>query len=213
VQRKDRHLLLMVRQPSERPGLPDTKDKFLCGHDERHWFVAGIPEAAPVSSVVTAKEALKPDLVRNLESGKKGKRNKRNRRRTEVFIRQGEWFFIPVPGTEFDEKVVLHNEPISRGRGSKPHICGFLHRDGGTTVYVCRQHPNGLTAEQHKKLLKQNRDAAKWNWRVMQRDPTVFVRGAVSHPDHATIHLRCWHRVAMNTENQSRAMASVAFLD
>ncbi len=160
---------------------------------------------------MTAKEALKPDLVRNLESGKKGKRNKRNRRKTEVFIRQGEWFFIPVPGAEFAERVVLHNEPISRGRGSKPHICGFLHRDGGTTVYVCRQPPNGLPAEQHKKLLKQNRDAAKWNWRVMQRDPTVFVRGAVSHPDHATIHLGCWHRMAMNTENQSKAMASVAF--
>ena len=49
--------------------------------------------------------------------------------------------------------------------------------------------------------------------RFMQRDPTVFVRGAVSHADHATIHLGGWHRVAMNTENQSRAMASVAFLD
>ena len=66
VQPKDRHLLLMVRQPNERPGLPDTKDKFLCGHDERHWFVAGVPERAPVSNVVTAKEALKPDLVRAL---------------------------------------------------------------------------------------------------------------------------------------------------
>ena len=98
VQPKDRHLLLMVRQPAARPGLPDTKDKFLCGHDERHWFVAGVPEAAPVSCVVTAKEALKPELVRNLESGKKGKRKKRHRRKTETFIRQGEWFFISAPG-------------------------------------------------------------------------------------------------------------------
>ena len=75
VQPKDRHLLLMVRQPADRPGLPDTKDKFLCGHDERHWFVAGVPEKAPVSTVVTAKEALKPDAVRSREAGKKGKRN------------------------------------------------------------------------------------------------------------------------------------------
>jgi hypothetical protein len=30
VQPRDRHLLLMVRQPAERLGLPDTKDKFLC---------------------------------------------------------------------------------------------------------------------------------------------------------------------------------------
>jgi hypothetical protein len=47
----------------------------------------------------------------------------------------------------------------------------------------------------------------------MQRDPTVFVRGKVSHADHATIFLNDWHRVAMNTENQSRAMEFVAFLD
>src|SRR5690349_15899307 len=43
VQPKDRHLLLMLRIPSERNGLPDTKNKFLCGHDERHWFVAAVP--------------------------------------------------------------------------------------------------------------------------------------------------------------------------
>lgn len=213
VQPKDRHLLLMVRQPAGRAGLPDTKDKFLCGHDERHWFVAGIPEAAPVSSVITAKEALKPELVRNLERGRKGKRAKRNRRKTDVFVRQGEWFFVAVPDVEFDEKLVLRNEPITRGRGGKPHICQFLHREGGTTVHVCHQHPGGLTAVQYQNLLKRTPEIARWNWRVMQRDPTVFVRGNVSHPDHATLHLGCWHRVAMNTENQSRAMAAVAFLD
>src|SRR5262245_30745470 len=38
VQPGDRHLLLLVREGKE-------KSKFLCGHDERHWFVAGIPEA------------------------------------------------------------------------------------------------------------------------------------------------------------------------
>ncbi len=34
VNRTDRHLLLLVRDGEE-------KSKFLCGHDERHWFVAG----------------------------------------------------------------------------------------------------------------------------------------------------------------------------
>jgi hypothetical protein len=41
VQPADRHLLLLVREAGE-------KHKFLCGHDERHWFVAAIPEAAAV---------------------------------------------------------------------------------------------------------------------------------------------------------------------
>jgi hypothetical protein len=213
VQPKDRQLLLMVRQPADRPGLPDTKDKFLCGHDERHWFVAGVPETAPVSNVVTAKEALKPDLVRTLEHGKKGKRAKRQGRKTDVFIRQGEWFFIPAAEVQIDEKSTLRSEPITRGNGSKPHICEFLHRDGGTTVHVCGRHPNGLTADEHRKLLKRNPDASKWNWQVMQSDPVVFVRGKISHPDHATIRLDGWHRVEMNTENKSRAIAQVAFLD
>jgi hypothetical protein len=206
VQPNDRHLLLMVRQR-------DIKDKFLCGHDERHWFVAALPERAAISSVVTAKEALKPELVRNLERGKKGKRKNRLRRKTDVFVRQGEWFFVPAPDVHINDKLVLRNEPISRGRGSKPHICQFLYRDGGTTVYVCGRYPNGITAKQHRKLLKKTPDAAKWNWQVMQRDPVVYVRGRVSHPDHATIRLADWHRVVMNTENKSRALAQVAFLD
>ena len=56
VQPADRHLLLLVREGKE-------KSKFLCGHDERHWFVAGIPETAPVGTVRQAKEALKPAEV------------------------------------------------------------------------------------------------------------------------------------------------------
>jgi hypothetical protein len=212
LQPRDRHLLLMVRQPNQRPGLPDAKEKFLCGHDERHWFVAGIPEKAPVSSVVTAKEALKPDLVRDRERGKKGKRRKRLRRKTDVFIRQGEWFFIPAPDVQVNDKLILPHEPIRRGRG-KPHMCEELYRDGGTSVYVCGQFPNGLRVDEYRKLLKANPKAAKWGWRTMARDPLVYVRGKISHPDHATIRLSGWHRVEMNTENRSRAMASVAFLD
>jgi hypothetical protein len=212
VQPKDRHLVLMARQPAARPGLPDVKDKFLCGHDERHWFVAALPEQAPVSSVVTAMEALKPALVRGLERRRGGKRLHRLRRKTNTFVRQGEWFFVAASGVEADGWAVLRNEPIRRGRG-KPHICEYLHRMGGTTVYVCWRYENGLTADDYHKLLKKNPEAAQWHWRTMQRDPVVYVRGKVSHPDHATIRLDGWHRVEMNTEHRSRALAQVAFLD
>jgi hypothetical protein len=37
VHPRDRHLLLLARIGLE-------KSKFLCGHDERHWFVAAVPE-------------------------------------------------------------------------------------------------------------------------------------------------------------------------
>src|SRR5438552_978118 len=57
VQPADRHLLLLVREGQD-------KSKYLCGHDERHWFVAGIPETAPVGTIRQAKEALKRAEVR-----------------------------------------------------------------------------------------------------------------------------------------------------
>jgi hypothetical protein len=54
----DRCLLLLVRDDGE-------KSKFLCGFDERHWFVAAIPESARgVTGVVTTKDALQPEAVR-----------------------------------------------------------------------------------------------------------------------------------------------------
>src|SRR5690242_18664467 len=84
VQPADRHLLLLVREGKD-------KSKFLCGHDERHWFVAGIPEAAPVGTVRQAKEALKPAEVQARQVGLKAKA--RSRRKNAAFVRQGEWFF------------------------------------------------------------------------------------------------------------------------
>jgi hypothetical protein len=70
-----------------------------------------------------------------------------------------------------------------------------------------------LTVKEYQKLLKTNPAAVKWNWRTMARNPVVYVRGKITHPDLATIRRVGWHRVEMNTENRSSAMASVAFLD
>jgi hypothetical protein len=212
VQPNRRHLLLLTRQQPAAPRTGEVKDKFLCGHDERHWFVAAIPERAPVGSVVTAMEALKPQRVRELESGRRGKRAKRLLRKTDTFIRQGEWFFVPAPDLRVDERFVLRNEPIRRGLG-KPHRCEFLYQEGGTTVYFCHRYPNGLSTREYGELLQRDPNAARERWRIMRRNPTVYVRGKVSHADHATIRLNGWHRVEMNTETQSRAMAQVAFLD
>ncbi len=94
-----------------------------------------------------------------------------------------------------------------------PVLARWSYRTGGETVYVCGQFPNGLTEKERSRLLARNPVAASYAWRVMRRDSIVFVRGRVSHADHATIRLDGWHRVLMNTEAQSSAMASVAFLD
>jgi hypothetical protein len=200
--RADRHLLLLVRDGSE-------KIKFLCGHDERHWFVAAVPESARgVTGVASAKAALQPAPVR-LEAARL-KRKQRFRRRNAAYVRQGEWFFVPTPWLKPDPAFVLRNEPLSRGRG-KPHIMELAYRAGGEVVYVNSQHPQGITESRYLRLSEKRR--RNGGWTRMVRNPEVFAKGAVRHPDHATIVLRDWHRVLMNTEHQAAAMQHVAFLD
>lgn len=201
-----RHLLLMSRTES------GEKHKFLCGHDERHWFVAAVPEDQPASTVLTAMEALKPVAIRRMQDQLKVRPKNRNRRKNEAFIRQGEWFFVPVDGLVVGPQLVLTNEPLRRG-GGKPHTVEFLCRLGGETVYACRQRPNGLTQGEYKSLLSRNPDARNWAWQTFRRNPSVYVKGRVRHVDHATIDLRDWHQVMMNTETQAAAMRHVAFLD
>jgi hypothetical protein len=202
-----RHLLLLSHQD-------DDKHKFLCGHDERHWFVAAVPERLPVSTVRTAFEALKPDSVRYLQDHVlRVKPQKRNRRRNDAFVRQGEWFFVPVPRWyRANEKLILRNEPIRRGTGT-PHICEELIRDGGELVYVSPQHPEGLTAVQYRQLISRRPKLRNLQWVTERRNPQVFVRGKIRHADHKTIVLHDWHQVLMNTETQSVAMRHVAFID
>ncbi|HWH59165.1 MAG TPA: hypothetical protein VN682_16170 [Terriglobales bacterium] len=202
VQPKDRHLLLLSRGT-------EGKHRYLLGHDERHWFVAGIPENTAVSRVRDAKQALKPDLVQKSELGIRMK--DRDRRSNNARVRQGEWFFVPSPQVRLEKLLVFRNEPISRGMGGKPHMCEELYRFGGETVYVSPGAQNGLTEDQYQRLSDSER--SRWQWRVMRRNPRVYVRGRVRHPDHKTVTLDGWHEVLSNTENLSHAMRNIAFLD
>ena len=203
VDARDRHLLLLVRHAGE-------KSKFLCGHDERHWFVAAVPEdARGVNGVGAAKLALQPQEVRAAAQGLR--RKERFRRRNAAFVRQGEWFFVPEPELEVPAVELRRSEPLSRGGGSTPHVLQFAYRCGGTTVYVNREYPAGLEHEEWLRLPRAKRHAG--NWSVFRRDADVYATGTVRHPDHATVVLRGWHRVLMNTERGARAMRHVAFLD
>jgi hypothetical protein len=199
----ERHLLLAVRDGEQ-------LDRFLCGHDEREWFVAAVPGGA--SSVRQAMDALQPPGVREALARSPVSSRKRYSRKNRAFRRQGEWFFVPEPSLVVDEALILRNEPLRRGAG-KPHLVEELHRAGGETVHVCRRHPNGVTPREYRSILQRHPEAARWGWQVMRRNPGVYARGTVRHSDHETITLPFWHRVIMNTETQSRTMAAVAFLD
>lgn len=200
IDAKDRHLLLVV-------GDGNDKSKFLCGHDERHWFVAAIPESVPnVTTVVKAKEALQPVSLQN--SIKKIRKKSRLRRRNAAYARQGEWFFTPIPEFDPPSNLIHRNEPITRGRG-KPHIVEFLVRDPGATVYVFGGRT--ISQEQFSMLSPSERKANPWSARTSVA--AAYAKGKVSHPDHATINLSCWHRIEMNTEQRARAMSHVSFID
>jgi len=204
----DRHLLLMIKET----GAEIPLQKFLCGHDEREWFVATVPEKRKASNVEQAKEALKPAAVINSQHRHRVRSKNRNKRRNAGFIRQGEWFFIPAPDFSTDERLALKREPLQRG-GGKPHVAEFLVRSGGTTVYVSSLYPRGLTADKYRKVIQKNAEAKKERWQVMQLNPGVYVKGKIRHPDHKTLKLPFWHRVVANTESEAASQKNLVFLD
>jgi len=167
-----RHLVLDVS-----PAGRTVSARYLCGHDERHWFVASLPTDDPRSRTVRgAMEALKPDIVRR-EQKQKGVKHRRNRRKTAAYVRQGEWFFLPRPMMHVGELAVPNG--TLRRNGGKPHRVDWIYQPKG-------------------------------------RDE-VFVRGEVSHPDHATLQLQVWHRVVQNNEVEpapaARPFTRMTYLD
>ncbi len=194
VRPKEQHLLLYTRDGQ----------RFLLGHDERHWFVAGIADR--VSTVMGAKQSLLPEQVR--DKVRHLRPVQVDNRKNEIFIRQGEWFFVPTT-RKIPETMIHRNEPLQRAWGSKPHICQELHREGGETVYVVGG--KIYSVEELEALKKENPRNVSWQHvQTRVRNPDVYVRGYVRHPDHATIKLPGWHRVYLNGEFTSHF---VAFLD
>lgn len=213
VNPRERHLLLLAKDSGE-------KFRFLCGHDERSWFVATLPANSNATNVGQAKAALMPgDLPDRLKSVKK---KKRNRRHNAAFVRQGEWFFVPALDLEANPLATLKNEPIQRDREGSPHVAEEAYRLGGTMVFILQRYDEraeplptsvqalafrqGLNVVEYEQMLRENpfldpaKSRSRWTTRV--RDPILYVRGAIRHPDHATIVLKGWHRVLMNLEPQ-----------
>ena len=188
VEPRTHHMVLMVRDG-------DEKLKFLLGRDDGHLFAAAVPGDG-VRDVRTAIASLRPTEIEGREA-----------------IRQGEWFFVPEPGVEDKNAVVLRNEPLSRGGRSKPHLCEQMMRRGGVEVMVCSQYPTGVPLGEYQSLLRAQPKAKDYMWRRMVRDAEVYTRGEVRHRDHRTIDLWCWHRVYMNRERFAKHAPQIAFLD
>lgn len=197
----ERHLVLGLQEGG------GTSQRFLCGFDERHWFAAAVSGL----TVRTAKESLMPPQVRDFALRAGLRQAELFRRHTRAFIRQGEWFFVPVE-TTVNPLHVHRWEPLIRPGGGKPHLVQELVRGRGEMVWHHRDHaPSGLNDAQFAALAEHVRRAKGWNRRTRITDATsVLARGAVRHPDHATVHLHGWHRVYINSEQRP---ASLGFLD
>lgn len=182
-----RHLLLEAATGGAR-------DRLLCGHDEMHWFVAALPGASRAASVAEAKNDLKPELVQTLDN----RRADRLKHRRSDYFRQGEWFFVPCRHAPVIESEVRSRAALRRG-GGKPHLCQWMFEEGERR-YACRWHPKEVTADERDKILATRRKSHRWDWRQVPFEPTIYVRGTITHPDHAPLLLDVWHRVERNTE-------------
>lgn len=198
----DRHLVLSLQDAGAAP------QRFLCGFDERHWFAAAVTG----QTVSTAKESLMPVVVREAVRRAGLRHDERYRRHTKAFIRQGEWFFVPDHSVEVDPLTIHRSEPLIRPGGGMAHVVDELARGRGEMVWHHPRHAaNGVTEAQFRRLSDWTRSEKGWSRRTrITGAVSVYARGAVRHPDHATIHLLGWHRVHINGEQRP---ASLGFLD
>jgi hypothetical protein len=178
----DRHLLLLVRNGAE-------KSKFLCGHDERHWFVAAVPEQARgVTGVTPAKAALQPALVSAAVARARPK--DRFRRRNPAYVRQGEWFFVPALG--------LQPDAVPTGAAARP--CGPTGRirpaSARSDTAGCPRTSVGAAGGRRSSGIRRCTREAQSVTRITQR--SCCRTGTV---------------VVMNTEHEAQAMRHVVFLD
>jgi hypothetical protein len=120
--------------------------RYLCGHDESHWFVAGLEFGRQTAKVRGAMESLKPEIVRR-EQRRKGVKNLQHRRQTAAYIRQGEWFFLPRPKMQVADVLVELDGRLARD-GGKPHRVDQIYSmpgSGEKFVRGCVRHADHQT--------------------------------------------------------------------
>ena len=74
------------------------------------------------------------------------RRRRKNTGRSEVYVRQGEWFFVPCPEFDSDRHIVAHNGTLVRYQAKRHHV-EMLCRppDGETYVRGKVWHPDHRT--------------------------------------------------------------------
>jgi len=153
------------------------KRHFLMGVDERQLFIAQLTSGC---STVDAAHRLLGNTVQFAD----------RRRRGSSLDRQGEWFFL-----ETSAALREHLERLLRGCRAVVHrkvnIGGFNGRAGGNPHLA-----EELVALTDDLLPQTSRLEHGFSVRSLQ----VYVRGAVRHVDHRTVHFHQWREVVGNNE-------------
>ena len=140
-ERHDRHLLLLVKTP-------EAKDRFLCGHDEREWFVAAVPggastrragETRPAAGRVRDAADTRGLTSASARAGTTGPSSARVngsscRRRICAWMRSSSC-------------ATSQSAAAAESRTSSPRC----FRTGGETLYVCSRFPNGITEAEYQR--------------------------------------------------------------
>ena len=183
LDRELRQLLMLVRD-KDGYGRP-SKEKYLCGQDERSLFAVRVGTLDnPLNSVAQAHEALKPYDLRHPRVRRRNRMRRGQRRRPPRYleprvVRQGDWFFDPNPAMELDRYRPTRRNVRLGNWGGNPHVVEYLI---GNPFELFRP--------------------SRWPY-----GGHVYARGFVRHPEHKPIHLRCWHRVLPNAASQAMGWA------
>lgn len=168
---------------------PEGKSHVLIGHDERHWFLADLPERIGINSVHRAMGSLQPPEIQALRHtrGRGMPDTQWHRRRNACFKRQGEWFFVPVTADDvINQKLILRDGVLQRFQ--------YLTKLNTHRVDELFRVPRQMDFYDNLNEL--------WKEGVTSVIPLrQYARGRVRHKDHATIFLREWHEVFLNCES------------
>jgi len=99
--------------------------RFLCGHDERAWFVVGVPGMLP--ALLQPRKALKPPVCAPGKTAARSAFHERQRRKTRL-TSAGEWFFLPRQ-IENDKGRLCARYPIVVAKVS-PFVASFSYKHG-----------------------------------------------------------------------------------
>lgn len=169
---------------------PGSVRHYLLGVDERQLFIAELPKA--VTSVAEAHRSLKSNTVTFAEGRAGGKT-----------LRQGEWFFVEATEEEKESisRAIKNNKLSVVSKGNIGRLTGAR--------------PGGKAHIAQEAVVVGGGPRLAHDFSVRER-PEVFVRGNISHPDHATVHLHQWRRVLKNAEKENdsnRSASGVYWID